>query len=49
MPGAKSKPSVPGAPAAGADVSYYIDINPNYSLNIHESSVLSLLGLGPGA
>jgi hypothetical protein len=30
-------------------VSYYIDISPNYSLNIPKTAVLSLCGLGPGA
>jgi hypothetical protein len=30
-------------------LSYYIDISPNYSLNIHKTAVLSLCGLGPGA
>jgi hypothetical protein len=30
-------------------LSYYTDINPTCSLNIHKTSVLSLCGLGLGA
>jgi hypothetical protein len=30
-------------------MSYYIDISPNYSLNIPKTAVLSIRGLGPGA
>jgi hypothetical protein len=39
----------PPAATHTAEVSYYIDISPKYSLNIPKTAVLSIRGLGPGA